>query len=374
MIQGSGDRPRTTTPIAATEERVLAAIEDGAWIAFSLSGGKDSSAAAAIGTELLDRMGHPRSRRIAIHADLGRGEWASTPRTVERIADHLGLPLTVVRHRTHDMTSRWEARFEHGLERYADLRTLNLVSPWSSSKLRFCTSEMKAAVITRELVRRFAGQQFISVVGIRRDESHERRSTPIVREEPRYTRRIGTSGITWHPCVEWSKEDVFDYHRARLLPLHEAYTRWGSTRLSCRFCVLGSSNDLSASSRAPDNHDAFRQLVGLESRSTFSFQPARWLSDVAPGLLDVHARAQIAVAKHRATERRSLEANLAPGLRYVAQWPPRMPDQAEAADIDQARQIIASHHGLRLRHLGASAVIDRFAELIRLRDERAARR
>ena len=37
--------------------------------------------------------------------------------------------------------------------------------------MRFCTSELKTAVICRELVKRFPGRQILSVTGIRRQES-----------------------------------------------------------------------------------------------------------------------------------------------------------------------------------------------------------
>ena len=43
-------------------------------VVFSLSGGKDSSAAALAVIALLDRIGHPKAHRHAIHADLGQIE------------------------------------------------------------------------------------------------------------------------------------------------------------------------------------------------------------------------------------------------------------------------------------------------------------
>ena len=115
------------------------------------------------------------ARRIAVHADLGSAEWRETPATVEAIAASLGLPLFVVRQTRHDLVGRWHDRFDRGLARYAALETLCLIGPWSSAKLRFCTSEAKAAVITRFLKSQFAGQEVISVIGIRRAESPARR-------------------------------------------------------------------------------------------------------------------------------------------------------------------------------------------------------
>src|SRR3546814_13630373 len=78
-----GFRAAPAEPLPAMDDWVLAAVRRGAWFAFNLSGGKDSTASAHAALALLDALGHPRDRRIAIHADLGRAEWRST-RSEER--------------------------------------------------------------------------------------------------------------------------------------------------------------------------------------------------------------------------------------------------------------------------------------------------
>lgn len=105
-------------PPLAMGSEIIGAIRQGAWIVFNLSGGKDSSAAMVAANIHLDRIGHPRDRRLAIHADLGRAEWASTPDMVERIARYGGVPLTVVRRAAGDLVDRWVQRFENGKRRY----------------------------------------------------------------------------------------------------------------------------------------------------------------------------------------------------------------------------------------------------------------
>lgn len=62
--------------------------------------------------------------------------------------------------------------------------------------------------------------------------------------------------------------------------MHIAYTRYGSTRLSCAACVLARERDLMASASCAGNAALFGTLVDLEARSTFSFQPGQWLADV----------------------------------------------------------------------------------------------
>jgi 3'-phosphoadenosine 5'-phosphosulfate sulfotransferase (PAPS reductase)/FAD synthetase len=361
--------------IALTPE-IIGAIRAGAWIVFNLSGGKDSSAAMAAVNLFLDLVGHPRERRMAIHADLGRAEWATTPETVQRIAAEAGMPLTVVRRAAGDLVDRWIQRFESGKRRYAALETYNLIGPWSSASLRFCQSEMKAAVIGPAVARMHQGEQIISVLGLRRDESHNRASIPIAKADERYAKagnRHGTTMMTWHPIADWTSSDVFHAHRMLGILLHEAYSTWGSSRLSCRYCIFASLQDLEASAAAPSNAEVYRELVGIEARSTFPFQPTRWLADVAPRLLSAGLRSDVARAKADQLERRRLEASMPPGLRYVKGWPPRLPTPAEAEDIAAARRPILARHSLPDRFPTTVSIMERFAELLAVAPRKAAR-
>lgn len=358
--------PATLPGLAITDE-LIAAIRGGAWIVFNLSGGKDSSAAMAAVKLYLDLLGHPRERRMAIHADLGRAEWASTPATVEQIAANGGVPLTVVRRAAGDLVDRWIQRFESGKRRYEALETYNLIGPWSSASLRFCQSEMKAAVIGPAIARKLQGEHIISVLGLRRDESHNRVATPVTKADHRYAKpgnRRGTTMSLWNPIVEWTATDVFRAHDLLGIPLHEAYTDWGATRLSCRYCIFASLHDLLASTSAPLNADVYRELVGIEARSTFPFQPTRWLGDVAPHLLGSALRADIVRAKADQLERRNIEASMPTALRYVKGWPPRLPTPHEAVEIAAARSPILARHGLENRYPTGTSVLDRFAELM----------
>lgn len=366
----SADTPERA---AAVDPAIFGAISQHAWFAFSLSGGKDSTIAAWAGMSLLDRLGHPRERRVAIHADLGRAEWQSTPAIVQSVATCLGLPLITVRRTAGDMVARWEQRFESGKARYEALETYNLIGPWSSSALRFCTSELKAGQIGPELARRFRGETIVSVLGLRREESFARRFTPVSRSDHRFAKagnRAGTHMISWHPLVDWAEAEVFAAHDTHRLPLHESYRIYGASRLSCAFCVLASSMDLRASASAPENRDLYRHLVGIEADSTFSFQPGRWLGDVAPQLLSRALRTDIQRAKADADARRGIEALMPADLRFVKGWPPRVPTQDEALQIAAARVAILRRHGLRNLYAKPALVRARFEELISLQQSR----
>ena len=274
-------------PLPAIDDRVIAAARRGAWFAFNLSGGKDSTASAHAGLALLNALGHPRDRRIAIHADLGRAEWRSTPAMVAAIADRLGLPLLVVSRSAGDMVSRWEQRFLSGKRRYEALETYNLIGPWSSASLRFCTSELKVQVIGPDLARRYRGETIVSVIGLRRDESPSRRATPVSRADERFAKpgnAAGTRMLSWHPAVDWSANDVFGIHKRHGLPLHEAYVQYRTTRLSCAFCVLASAHDLAASAAAPDRG-------GLDLLLSASTMARRCFASMAVGRTSSRGRA-----------------------------------------------------------------------------------
>lgn len=363
------------TPAIAIDAPIRAALDAGAQVIYNLSGGKDSGA-LAVATDLwLDKIGHPRNRRSCIHADLGRAEWQSTPATVQATADRLALPLDIVRRKAGDMVARWEQRFANGLRRYAALETYNLIGPWSSAALRFCTSELKAQVIGPHVAAKYRGQQIIQMLGIRREESSNRAKTDISKVDERYAKpgnRAGTTMWLWHPGVDWSMQEVFSCHAEHAVPLHEAYTAYGSSRLSCAFCIMASIRDMQAAASAAGNVPLYLHLVGLEASSTFSFQPDRWLSDVAPRLLSVEQQRAVEVGRHRAAERQAIERAMPAALRYVKGWPVRLPTMDEAAAVAIARGHILEHHGLSNIYGSARAVRDRFADLMDQHSRKAA--
>jgi 3'-phosphoadenosine 5'-phosphosulfate sulfotransferase (PAPS reductase)/FAD synthetase len=349
--------------VIAVSPEIDLRLRNGAVVAYSLSGGKDSSVAAHAVNSYLDWIGHPRSDRVAIHADLGRIEWSESHAICEAIAGRVAAPLKIVRHSKHDMISRWEQRFENGKRRYQNLEIFNLIGPWSSASLRFCTSEMKQQVISPALKKMFPGRPIISVIGVRRDESANRASAPVSKVEGRWT-DARTTLLSWNPILNMTEMEVFAYHDQHDLPLHPAYRTWGCSRVSCRFCVLQKQSDQVAASREPGAPPIYRHLVGLEIASTFSFQPSRWLGDVSPHLLTPDLVAGLRRAKQWGAERRALESSMPKGLRYVAGWPLRAPTAEEAEQVVRARDVVLAHHGLDVLYPTPRAVIDRFEALM----------
>lgn len=347
-------------------QEIVKAAEAGAVFVFNMSGGKDGLCAADAANVFLDGMGHPRSLRYAMHADLGRVEWRETPEVVEIQARHLGLPLMVVRRERGDLVSVWEQRYSDGLPAYEALEQIRLRGPWSGPGQKFCQPAMKRDQFVKTLRHAFPTQTVVCVIGVRRDESRDRANAKTFSSETRLSTPGRTKGLNWNAIAHWSTADVFAYAEARGLPMHEAYGRWGSSRLSCALCVFASKGDVQASLSNELNHDLLHTLVGIENRTGFAFQRGSWLSDARPDLLAVEERAAAVSAKAYSAERSVLETMVGEDFLLGSTdtpWPRRMVTDEEAVAIAESRRLVASWTGIDLRYRTASAVIDRIADI-----------
>lgn len=349
--------------VDAPQEIIDAALQ-GAVFVFNISGGKDGLCAAHAGMRFLDSLGHPRNLRHAMHADLGRTEWLETPETVERQAAHLGLPLIVVRRPKGDLVSVWRQRYEDGLPEYDALRRIRLRGPWSGPGQKFCQPAMKRDQFVKDLRHRFPASRVVSVIGVRRDESRDRAKAETFGFEKRLSTPGRTQGMNWNAIAHWTTPQVFEYAERHRLPMHEAYARWGSSRLSCALCVFSSKSDIQATLSHAPNHALLHTLVGMENETGFAFQQNAWLSDARPDLLDADEIQAAEAAKAYSRERRAIEAAVPDDFMNTPKgesWPWRVPDAVEADAIVQARRLVASWRGVELPYLTNAAVVDRIA-------------
>jgi len=342
--------------IAATPQ-IDRLVKSGAPVAIGVSGGKDSQACALATFDHLDRIGHT-GPRLLVHADLGSVEWNASLPACHALAEKLGCDLVVVRRKAGGLMQRWQSRWHSSRTRYEALSTVTLVPCWSTPGMRFCTSEMKTHVITAELKRRFKGQAIINVTGIRRQESARRAQTAIAGKSA--DGRL----IHWRPIANWSTDDVFGETAAHGQHPHPAYTDFGMSRVSCRFCIMQNLDDMVAATRQPEAHGIYREMVGLEIDSTFAFQGARWLGDIAPHLLSAEDRAGLADAKDRAARRVAAEARITKEMRYVAGWPTRMLTDSEADCLAEVRTEVSGLMGFRSDFLTRDAIHGRYADLL----------
>ena len=362
---------------------IRAMLDAGAPVAFSVSGGKDGAAAALLVNKFLDEIGHPKERRMLIHADLGSIEWSDSLPSCERLAKRLGLPLQVVRRNGGGMVERWLSRWQSSIARYKTLSTVMVVSPWSSATNRFCTSELKIDPIgsaVKKWARTFAPTKdapiaLISVMGLRRAESAKRAKAPTI--SPFLKASLPKSGInafSWNPILTLSKEEVFQVHKDFDFPLHIGYGL-GNERISCMFCVLAGINDLTVGANQPQAAAVYRLLAQLEVDSLFSFQGQRWLATVNPEILSGELRAQLVAAIRRAEKRREIESVIPKELHYVKGWPTRLPTLAEAEIISTARNQIAELYGWdksEMAGMTPQAVLARYQQLMTAAANKAA--
>ena len=333
-------------------------------VAIGISGGKDSSAMALALAKYLQEKGH-KGPRILIHSDLGRVEWRQSLPMCQALAERLDMELVIVHRRAGDLMDRWHVRWDNNVARYVNLECVKVILPWSTPTMRFCTSELKTAVICRYLVERFPGQTILSSVGLRREESATRAKAPICAPQAKLkSTTYQTEGYNWHPILGWSREDVFSYHRLYDFPLHEAYTRYRSTRVSCAFCILASHGDLLAASTCPENQDIYREQVALEILSSFSFQGNTWLGDVAPQVLSEEMREGLELAKQRAKRREAIEARIPKHLLFTKGWPHMLPTMDEARLLSEVRQEVAEVMNFIIRYTSPEAILDRYTQLL----------
>ncbi|WP_241302709.1 phosphoadenosine phosphosulfate reductase family protein [Burkholderia stabilis] len=333
----------------------------GAACAVGVSGGKDSQACALAVDAYLNRIDHT-GPRVLIHADLGRVEWADSLPVCEKLAQHLGYELMVVRRQAGDMLARWQGRWTANLKRYRELSCVKLILPWSTPAMRFCTSELKTSVIASELKKRFPSTPVVNVTGVRREESTARSKMPVWAPMQKLQRR-NLEGVSWNAIIDAPKGAVLDAIHEGGLVLHEAYTKYNTSRVSCVYCIMSSESDLRAAATCVDNAPLLREMVDLECESTFAFQGDKWLADVAPHLLTREMPERVEAAKVAAAKRRTAEARIPKHLLYVRGWPTLVPSIEEADLIASVRREVAAALGIDVQCVTGPEVRERYEAL-----------
>lgn len=349
--------------MVALDEAVSAMLSRDCVVAVGISGGKDSVACALAVNDQLNVIGHS-GPRLLIHADLGMVEWADSLPACERLAARIGWELVVVKRAAGGLMERWESRWAANLSRYVNLECVKVILPWSTPGMRFCTSELKTEVICRALKRRFKGMEILNVLGVRRQESIARSKKPISAPNPKLL-LPGVVGLDWNAIIDWTVDDVFARIAEAGLKLHEAYIDYGSSRVSCAFCIMSSLSDLKAAASSIGNRDTYIRMVELEAASTFAFQGSRWLADVAPELLSASHLAAITEAKDRAKRREALEAKIPAHLLYSKGWPTSVPTREEAVELASVRTEMSRLLGVDLKYIDPDDIVGRYECLSR---------
>lgn len=344
-------------PLAITPE-VQSLLDQHAPVCLGVSGGKDSHATA---WELAKHLRHYQGPKLLIHADLGAVEWTDSLPACQRLADSIGWELIVTKRAAGGMMERWESRWQSSIRRYLELSTVALVLPWSTPSMRFCTSELKVDPITSTIRKRFGKTPVLSVTGVRAQESANRARQPI--HAP--AAKLPKGSLTWRPLLHFDLMQVWESIAESGVPAHEAYAMFGSSRVSCRFCMLAAEPDLIASLMDVRSHEIYRRMCELELTSAFSFQ-GKWLSRLAPQLID-NGESRLAAAIALAALRKEAEAWIPKDLAFTKGWPHRLPTPDEADKIAAMRQTVCRLYQWDSPYLDRDSIIGRYQQLMALK-------
>jgi 3'-phosphoadenosine 5'-phosphosulfate sulfotransferase (PAPS reductase)/FAD synthetase len=284
----------------------------------NVSGGKDSAACAVLAA----KRGRPFR---LVMADTGN-EHELTIAAAHDLAAFCGVPLEIVRADFSDRIAgkrrfveiKWR---EQGVAEPIVQAALDVLQPtgvpfldlciWKgrfpSRKAQFCTEHLKAeAVDTQVVAPALAGGNVVQWLGVRRDESLNRRNSPMFQR----VRREGRTILFYRPLVDWTADKVFAFLRAEGAPINPLY-RHGMSRVGCFPCINANKGELAQIGRrfpeAVKKIAAWERIVAQASKrgkATF-FAP-----DVTPEGAALAAKVSAAQTK---------EARNA--LSWEGQWP-----------------------------------------------------
>lgn len=223
-------------------------IARGALFVVNHSGGKDSQ---AMMIALAQRI--PHNQIVVVHADLPGVEWEGTESHMRATTEALGITdIHVVR---------------------AGKTFLGMVEQrgyWPSPKYRQCTSDLKRGPIEK-FVRGIAKARGLNLIvncmGLRSAESCSRaKLTPMKLNAKNSV--AGREWYDWLPIHALSTAEVFETISRAGQEAHWAY-KAGMSRLSCVFCIMGSSTDLNTAAKL--NPEMLAQYSALERKIDQTF-------------------------------------------------------------------------------------------------------
>jgi 3'-phosphoadenosine 5'-phosphosulfate sulfotransferase (PAPS reductase)/FAD synthetase len=231
-------------------------------ILVNTSGGKDSQAMLDYVVEQADIAG-VRDRVVAVHADLGRVEWAGTAELAEEQVAHYGLRFLKVSRPQGDLLTHIEAR-----------------GMFPSSSARYCTSDHKRGQVRKVMTQLVfelglnRPARVLNCMGLRAQESSARaKKTELKYDKPASGAGTVRQVTEWLPILHWTVEDVWARIARAGTRAHWAYEA-GMPRLSCCFCVLASKGALvRAAQLNPTLAEEYRQVevrIGHRFRNDLS--------------------------------------------------------------------------------------------------------
>lgn len=258
----------------------------------NISGGKDSAAVALLAAE---------SGRAfdLVMADTGN-EHPATVEYAHHVANFVNKPLQIARADFADklvarrafVAANWR---KHGVPEDRVLRALDILQPtgnpfldlclWKgrfpSRKAQFCTEWLKQKAVEDCVVGPILETAPVAQwLGVRRDESLNRRSAPMFQRIARKDKPHGI--LLYRPIIHWSAADVFSFAATKGLPPNPLY-KMGFGRVGCFPCINASKAELrQIGTIAPDQIARLVEWERLVAEASKRGAATFFASDVTP--------------------------------------------------------------------------------------------
>ena len=246
----------------------------------NMSGGKDSTATLLLAIERQAPGIKP------VFCDTGH-EHPATYEYIAYLEQRLGLSIQTIKadfskdiaRKRLFVQNKWP---EKGVSAEVVERALAILHPtgnpfldlciWKgrfpSTKVRFCTEELKVLPMQDQIILPAlkAGEEVVSWVGVRRDESAARSTLP-ERE------REDAGNEIYRPILDWTAADVFAFHAKHNVEPNPLYKQ-GMGRVGCMPCIMARKAELlEISKRFPEQIERVREwerIVSQASKTGFS--------------------------------------------------------------------------------------------------------
>lgn len=260
---------------------ILALVKKGALFVVNHSAGKDSQAML-----IFLRRWVPARQLLVVHADLGEVEWPGNVEHIQRYASD--LPFIIAKP-VRGFLKMVEDRYARRPD----------VPSWPSASTRQCTSDLKRGPIERE-VRRYllAHPEFegrvVNCMGMRAAESPARAKLTTFKRNNKNS-VAGREWYDWLPIHDLSTLEVFAMIAEAGQEAHPIYAL-GMSRLSCVFCVMASTADLSTAARL--NPALYVTYVRLERKTGYSLSMTGKGLEAITGISLEEAEAMVQVPEY----------------------------------------------------------------------------
>ncbi len=221
-------------------------------LVINFSGGKDSCAMLAWLCETF-----PAAKKHVVFANTG-WEHENAEAWCRSIVERYGLELHTIQNETKGFISMVRQR-----------------GKFPSSGQRQCTSDLKRDPIEKWIRRNVKADKIINCMGIRSEESNNRKKMPTISRNGRMSNNTRTVA-NWNPIKDWTETQVLEFLAARDIPLHPVYKYL--RRFSCRVCIFMSDHDLRQVNKF--DPEAIRIIADLEQEINFSMKPGKFLKDI----------------------------------------------------------------------------------------------